>query len=816
MKRRLSYPLLRAVLLPWILILLLFGPLLQGRIPLNIDWLTARHYPWKAVASPSVHNPDIDDPAVEFYPLAARAARVLRTGRIPLWNPDIGCGAPHLADFISQPLDPLFLLSVLITASSPVTWALLLLLQQLVLALAVAGFLLARRVKILGAAVGATAVVFASPLINWMELRRLNASMICMFLAFWAIERHRFHPWKLIVFTGAALAYGGLAGHPQFTLYAWILAVAYLFYRILPERTMSPAVVVPVIILAGALCAPAILPQLELLQHAARGEPGRYYPMFRFGAAPWLSLLAPDILGHPASRDYFGGYIYFRSYTTLPVLYFGALPLTVILLTFRRRIPGLAFFGGTALGLMSLLTIMALPPVRHWLFSHVPGLFGIDPARAAILAPILLAAWSGEATAAAFQRSGDPFRQRWRDAFTPFATLAVVLVMLATGLYMFRNFWQGVATDNSLLLYLLTLQEEHGSLINAPSIRRALVAFALAGLVICLSRFYDIKRQYVAIAAALVMAADLLPWAIRFNPFSEPDMLKLPVRYEQLLAQHREPMFRSAGIDSDAGTQPESAVFPPNTLSLWRMPDFRIYTSTPLASQVQLVNAVQQRTYWDRTLKEPVRPLLDLASVKWFYTPPGFQADLENAAPAEHHAGLNVYINGTVLPRLRVTGAHRVEYAAGQSAPDTVIETIWDWLHLVPLRFRYQTLVEVLPDTKTRQGLKSPLDLPEYSEGRVVSFHPSDHRITAVIHGDTSALAVLSDAFYPGWTATVNDRPVPILRANGMFRAVAIPRGESRVVFRYAPVSFRLGLFLMLVAFGAVFLVLQQRVGQEE
>lgn len=45
-------------------------------------------------------------------------------------------------------------------------------------------------------------------------------------------------------------------------------------------------------------------------------------------------------------------------------------------------------------------------------------------------------------------------------------------------------------------------------------------------------------------------------------------------------------------------------------------------------------------------------------------------------------------------------------------------------------------------------------------------------------------VVVLSDAFAPGWTATVNGQPAPILRANYAFRAVEIP-GDASIVFRY-------------------------------
>ena len=51
----------------------------------------------------------------------------------------------------------------------------------------------------------------------------------------------------------------------------------------------------------------------------------------------------------------------------------------------------------------------------------------------------------------------------------------------------------------------------------------------------------------------------------------------------------------------------------------------------------------------------------------------------------------------------------------------------------------------------------------------------------------------LSDQFYPGWSATVNESPAEILRANHAFRLVRVPAGPSTVVFRYRPASFWAG-----------------------
>jgi uncharacterized membrane protein YfhO len=64
---------------------------------------------------------------------------------------------------------------------------------------------------------------------------------------------------------------------------------------------------------------------------------------------------------------------------------------------------------------------------------------------------------------------------------------------------------------------------------------------------------------------------------------------------------------------------------------------------------------------------------------------------------------------------------------------------------------------------------------------------------------------VLTDAYYPGWIATVDGQSAEIERANIMFRAVRIPAGQHRMEMRYQPQSLALGLLISIGT--AVFLV---------
>ena len=52
---------------------------------------------------------------------------------------------------------------------------------------------------------------------------------------------------------------------------------------------------------------------------------------------------------------------------------------------------------------------------------------------------------------------------------------------------------------------------------------------------------------------------------------------------------------------------------------------------------------------------------------------------------------------------------------------------------------------------------------------------------------------MLADAWFPGWTATLDDTPTPVLRANYLVRAVAVPAGRHEVVFSYDPPGYATG-----------------------
>jgi hypothetical protein len=69
----------------------------------------------------------------------------------------------------------------------------------------------------------------------------------------------------------------------------------------------------------------------------------------------------------------------------------------------------------------------------------------------------------------------------------------------------------------------------------------------------------------------------------------------------------------------------------------------------------------------------------------------------------------------------------------------------------------------------------------------------------------TASVLVLADMAAPGWTTQVDGRDVPLLTADLVLRAVAVPAGEHTVAFRYRDPAVRAGLTVSVI--GAIFTV---------
>jgi hypothetical protein len=128
----------------------------------------------------------------------------------------------------------------------------------------------------------------------------------------------------------------------------------------------------------------------------------------------------------------------------------------------------------------------------------------------------------------------------------------------------------------------------------------------------------------------------------------------------------------------------------------------------------------------------------------------------------------HIYENTSALPRvLFVTRALAADFDA--------IVTNGQWPEFDPRR------TVLLESTSGPQPDRRP------GTARIVAYTNS----TVVIETDSpeGGYLLLNDIWHPWWSAEVGGVPVPLLRANVLFRAVAVPASVQRVTFRFRPIQ---------------------------
>jgi hypothetical protein len=131
---------------------------------------------------------------------------------------------------------------------------------------------------------------------------------------------------------------------------------------------------------------------------------------------------------------------------------------------------------------------------------------------------------------------------------------------------------------------------------------------------------------------------------------------------------------------------------------------------------------------------------------------------------------LNVYRNADATPRavvpLRVRGAMKAEEILERMRSDD-----------------FDAEREVMLEEALPAGMAGTT-----GSARIVEYEPELVIISAALDGP--GVVVLHDAYHPDWEVRVDGEVGELLRANYLFRAVAVPGGRHEVRFVYRPASF--------------------------
>ena len=141
--------------------------------------------------------------------------------------------------------------------------------------------------------------------------------------------------------------------------------------------------------------------------------------------------------------------------------------------------------------------------------------------------------------------------------------------------------------------------------------------------------------------------------------------------------------------------------------------------------------------------------------------------------------------NENPLPRAFVIGQTRILHPA-----DKIIDVLGQFDP------RKELLLE--------NDLQGTGDRAKFSAAAIEEYTPNRIRLSAEL--SEPGYLVLTDAFYPGWSARVDGNSAPIIPADFAFRAVPLAAGQHEVVFTFSPPLFKIG--LVITGFTAVLVVI--------
>jgi hypothetical protein len=631
-------------------------------------------------------------------------------------------------------------------------------------------FLRALGARSAAALCGALAFQFHGVAVVWLMMPGWAATCLWAPLPLWCLERAcqtRRWPWA----AGCATAFGLqlMAGQPQFAAYAALVLFAYGAFRGLQALARRDPHQSRIAFAALGLCATLglglaalhVLPVLELAGMAHRPPLSWAQVASRcFHIRQAFALLAPNFFGSQVDYNYWGdvgigaglNYIETCAYIGVPTLILAGLALA-----WDRRPVVWLLAAVAAVGLL-----FAFRSGAGWLLFQLPFFDRLSGVGRVILifclATPVLAGLGAEQLARRWEASSNALRR---------AAGVVAAASAAAGLAMALYVWTvGPALAGAIPAFY------------AYEARQIAIfaAWAVATIGLLLVGRHVGTRAALPLLAGII-AADMFVFGVRFNPATPRAMLHLQSpAVEQMRANRDLGHMVSLGTHDERGFLNRMA---PNLPMAYGLSDIQASDSLRTGRWEQFLRAMADPQSPALRQPDPASPLLDLAAVRYVYTPRAL--DVPGLELIDAREG-NLYLNQDACPRARCATRAAFVSTAGE-AREAVLTPSFD---------PAETLVVVGPQTRPRTALRrvqQPARLTEASPNRTVVEGPMG-----------PGWLLLADAYYPGWRASVDGEAAPVLEADWVLRAIPLPRRAQHVEFVYLPGSFAVGQFVTLLS----------------
>lgn len=635
---------------------------------------------------------------------------------------------------------------------------------------------------------------------RWMTTRRLRDVLAC----------------------GAMVGLQMLGGHVQLVFYSLVALTVWAVATTAandPPPGLAKAIGASVLFVAAVTVVGAVLAAVAYVPFVADGQETFRTRYASFAFSTYGSLRPHELLGA-------------WMYEWKPELFTGcaALLLALLGMVVRRRPERLAFTGVVLLGL--LLALGKYGPLHYVLYGLVPGFSAFrSPERALVLYAFGVAMLAGFGIDAlrVYATEHAERRRYWRAvaatgaAVVAFAVGGTVVALLEAGSPALREALEvrarlGAGTETidvaQTLYAALDGKLDPIASIVSDIVTKArgttiplvlLVAVSLVVLsLLALARLGPRRIRWVQAGLLLLVVAE----AAQFNS----TLMRRGIRYfdfdhkygrgdEIVRALRSDPALHRVAVDA---TQ---RIIVPNEGMIHRVDEVMGATANvPLRYHDYLLRLLEE----DRVTVSPHggsrrvpdfpfyssaygylvqnfdSPFFDLLNVKYVVTTRELNPDKFRRVLATN--GTNLFVNTAAFPRawLADTGIVVPEdgalIAAMRKRPD----------------FRHTVLLSSAP-TAPAAGAGSTAGAPRVT---ISAYEP-----TAIsLRADTPAPAflVLSEAHHPAWRAFVNGQEAPVLRANYLFRAIALGSGRHDVALVFDPPLVRASRVVSMLAWGGL------------
>ncbi len=278
-----------------------------------------------------------------------------------------------------------------------------------------------------------------------------------------------------------------------------------------------------------------------------------------------------------------------------------------------------------------------------------------------------------------------------------------------------------------------------------------------------------------------------------------PEHFRAPSTAETYGEVLRDSGQRLAAVHGPAG---DSATLPPNRSALWRVPSVGGYNPLRLSRPAELMDlGPRGRQLRDRALDPPRG--LDLLAVRFVSAKEGDPSTVTQLRRSDAWTFLETVDGATFFERTEATPRAWLVSATRTATDESALGAI-----------RSGTLPDGTPFDPRTLAL---------TEGEAEDFGPADPAATVTLLREESrrvdvrtsttvpAFLVLSNVWYPGWSATRDGTSVPLQRVNFTLLGVPVPAGEHTTSFRFRPGSLRTGAAISLFALAGLLVALVRR-----